>query len=371
MALMDAIMNKDSKGIAQSIGDALFGKALTLSDVEQVERYKPQSPVLTIQDFLAHIKRDGIQKNNTWHIHITVPQLVLATNKVLFEKTKEILKSRDLPSMYTAGATLGGLNIERTISLMATNVDIPGTNVSYAEMHVGTTRRIAFDKSTGDLNVTFRCSGPLYERKLFEAWVKAIFKKDHSVEYYSNYIGNVNIQCLSPNNEITYDCDLDEVYPLVITDLNLDRTQTDQVLEFQVTFAYRKYNADIEFLEQIKRSQLPWFDGQTLASSYVPPPVPTKYDLGFGSNNPIDWVENLLFGKSGVISDSLSEFAGQFGILQYPMKKYFNKLVYKVEHKYGDKAHPATQKLNKVLDKFGFPGIRKPVIELPKIFIGG
>ena len=318
------------------------------------------SGALTLTEFVSFIQRTGLQRSNRWHVHIVVPELVQSEltslkDNTQFDNVEYSNNQRD--------SGLGAMDIERTLSLMALNVDVPGMNVSNVEMHVGSTRKIAYDKSTGDINITFRCSGDMNERKLFDAWVKKIFRSDHSVEFYDNYIGDIYIECLSVNDDITYSCYLNEAYPSIITDLNLDRQAADGLLEFQVTFNYRKFQGDLEFYSETPRSTLPVYVERPQQPQDRPVTygdLPTSSDPNDPTQTPI---ERAIFKQVDKIKDKIE--SGE--LLKAPARKALNMLKGRADTLLGNNGQRVTLKINKVLDKFGYGSISKPLIDMPKL----
>lgn len=314
---------------------------------------------LTLTDFVSFVQSNGLQRVNRWHVHLVVPDIVQSEYADLKKKT-EVDDSEYSSEQRDSG--LGARDIERTLSLMAVNVDVPGVSVSNAEMHVGTTRKIAYDKSTGDINITFRCSGAMNERKLFDAWIKKIFKSDHSVEFYDNYIGDIKIECLSVNDDITYSCSLNEAYPATITDLNLDRQAMDSFLEFQVTFNYRKFTGDVEFYSELPRQTLPVYEEPQTQPQDKPityGDIPDSYVPSSGQTT----TEQAIFKQVDNIKNKIE--SGE--LLKAPARKALNMLKGRADAILGQESQTVTNKINKVLDKFGYNSISKPLIDLPKL----
>jgi hypothetical protein len=315
---------------------------------------------LTITDFASHIYANGVQAVNKWHIHLTVPKIVQDE----FAQLKAQTTSKDEYSKRQRDSSVGTFDIEKTLSLMATTVSIPGVNVAAVDMTVGTTRKIAFDKSTGELNINFRCSGNMKEKKLFDAWIKKMFRSDHSVEFYDNYIGNIEIECVSVNGDISYNCVANECYPITITDLNLDRQSNDTVLDFQVTFAYRKIMGSSEFYSQGKNSSLSVFSG-------LPFQLPSLDFVGIGTipklYNPNDPNQSILAGAIYRQVDKITDKIESGEILKAPARRALNILKGKAQRALGDKSLPVVIKVNSVLDKLGFSAADKPTLTFPKL----
>lgn len=283
---------------------------------------------LTIYDFIQHVKSHGIQRANRFEVQISLP------------------------------SELSNSDIEETLSLMATNVDLPGLNVSAVDMHVGTTRSIPYDKSTGDLNISFLCSGEMREKVLFDKWIKLIFKSDHSVGYYDDYTTDINVTTLDLQDNEVYKVTFNEAYPLVITDLNLDRKANDSTMEFQVTFKYRKMLTDNEFYDDAGEDMPVWQDNDIKPDdgSVTPGSFPDVF------NDAKNKIEEGIY-KQGA---KIKEMVDNAGILKGPATKLLNIVKGKVTGIAADKAFPITTKINNVLDKVGYKKVDFPTIDVRK-----
>jgi hypothetical protein len=220
--------------------------------------------MLSIEDFIALVRKEGFQRPNRFHVEISIPEKV---KEKLQNLVNEIAQSPGAEG--SGGATKSAADVERVISLMATDVSSPGFIVSASDMKIGHSRKIANDKSNGDLNITFRCGGNMTERKLFDSWRKFMFKSNHTVAFYDDYIApTIKIKMLDMEGNITYEAAVTEAYPATVTELGLSRDQNDSIMTFQVTFNFRKlYNNDEGFGEKI-RSFPPVFG----RSVQTPPP---------------------------------------------------------------------------------------------------
>lgn len=178
--------------------------------------------MLKAQDFIAYVKKYGVAKQNRFNIILTVPD----------EVSKKI-------GITGASSTLSG------ISLMAQQVNIPGYNVAIQEaVHQNSTRKVIYDKSEGEFDITFICSGNMFEKRLFDAWKKTIFREDHTVQYYDDYISEITVQQLNEKDEIVYETTITECYPSTVGQLSLDRSARDSTQSLNVVFYFRKVKGD-------------------------------------------------------------------------------------------------------------------------------
>ena len=170
-----------------------------------------------LRDFVSHIKEVGIAKPNKFIVQLSLPQVAL--NKLGTD----------------------GVSAPRTLSIMAQNISVSGTNVNTLDSILQTsTRKIAYDKTTGELDITFLCGGDMLEKRAFDAWIASIFLSNHTVEYYDNYTQNFTITQVNDAGNVIYKADIIDAYPITITQIVLDQTQSNSTQSFQVSFAVRK-----------------------------------------------------------------------------------------------------------------------------------
>ena len=198
-----------------------------------------------LNDFLAHVKKEGIAQTNRFLVFVALPNAVM----------DHIRNSGDdwQAGTFTTSEEFGSVKrldtSTLTLSLMAQSVTIPGYNISAVDYSPNaTTRKIPFDRQTGELDIVFTCTQAMTEKRIFDAWIETIFHKNHRVEYYDNIIGACGIQVVDRMDDVVYDVELSECYPITITPLQLDRAAQNQILTFQVTFAYHKINPSKERL---------------------------------------------------------------------------------------------------------------------------
>lgn len=184
--------------------------------------------MLDIQDFLAHIGKYGIARDNRFDFVLDTLPTGLMTN------------------LSTLGIDSNATN--KGLSIMVKSISEPGINFSTVERNDNSlTRKVAYDRSFGDLDVVFICSANMYEKKLFDEWKNLIFKKNKMVEYYDNYITNATFQIRTQSSDyfdIAYRVKIKELYPVTVTPISVDKTTENQILTFQVTFVIRDITED-------------------------------------------------------------------------------------------------------------------------------
>lgn len=175
-----------------------------------------------LSEFISLIKRNSIARTNRFRINFALPaSLIMPPTAELSEKVLSLTcLITDIPSMT-----------EQTTSISYGNYD----------------RKIVNGRSMGDFNTTFLVTGKYQEKIVFDAWHNLINDEDNrAVEYYDNYVTTVTVDCLNENDDVVYQFELTEAYPLHIGQLKLDRTAQNQQMVLDVSWAYHKFNTIID-----------------------------------------------------------------------------------------------------------------------------
>lgn len=225
--------------------------------------------MLTIKDFIAYIKKSGIQRNNRFVISMNIPDAVLAKFNSLGDEI----------DLITDNSAITSIEASKAIALMAVDVSTPGQNLQTSELKAGVSRKVVDGRNTGELNITFRCSSKMTERKLFDAWMSLIYRDNGTVAYYDEYTSpGVDIFSLTNNGGQTYRVSMEEAYPVTLTELPFNSEQENGFLMFQVTFNYRRlHNTELESsTSSPPQSFVSSPTNAVLSATSLPAPPPTN-----------------------------------------------------------------------------------------------
>ena len=138
---------------------------------------------------------------------------------------------------------LGMRNPTEGMLMRCESIAFPGQNISTSNdnLRIGPLRDHASNVTYGDLSATFFCSADLAERKFFEEWQHLIFNESFQVGYYDLYKTDLVIKQYNESNENSYSVQVQEVYPKVITDLELTSAEKTAFHKISVTFSFYKY----------------------------------------------------------------------------------------------------------------------------------
>ena len=139
----------------------------------------------------------------------------------------------------------------QTLAMMVESAELPGKTITTSESRLyGPIRKIPYNLGFIDTTFTFMCSDAfIVEKRFFDKWADHIVNPNtFDVEYHDSLVGNINLQLLDNHNEVMYEVDYLEVFPINVSAMNLGFAQNNDYAKFSVTFSYRKWKAkDIEF----------------------------------------------------------------------------------------------------------------------------
>ena len=187
----------------------------------------------SLNAFLQHnASRDGYAKANRYEVIILLPSGVTSG------------------SADTAGSSAMSSNVlsrlqgetARRISFRCDTISIPGRNLR-TQMNgniYGPPHEIVQGQTFAPVEATFYCGSDLAERYFFEEWQKITYNPDtYNINYYKEYVGSVEIYQLNEQDERTYGCKLEEVFPKTVAALAYSHGSNNQIQKVSVELAYR------------------------------------------------------------------------------------------------------------------------------------
>lgn len=137
------------------------------------------------------------------------------------------------------GLTLEGLRCDTAV--------LPGRNiVSQDFSEYGPFRKLPYliDYDGGQVQFSFYCDQSFIDRAIIEAWQQTVFDGEFNFGYYNDYIGKVEIVQMDNAGGDAVKFTLEEAYPLMIQNQQLDMASTDTIQKFQCSFAYRYWESE-------------------------------------------------------------------------------------------------------------------------------
>ena len=187
----------------------------------------------SLNAFLSHnASRDGYAKANRYEVVILLPSGVTSGD---FQGAGEAAMATNVLSR------LGG-ETARRISFRCDSISIPGRNLR-TQMNgniYGPPHEIVQGQTFAPVEATFYCGSDLAERYFFEDWQKITYNPDtYNINYYKEYVGSVEIYQLNEQDERTYGCKLEEVFPKTVAAIAYGHGSSNTINKVSVEFAYR------------------------------------------------------------------------------------------------------------------------------------
>jgi hypothetical protein len=172
-----------------------------------------------LSEFINHIKKNSIARSNRFRVTFS------------------------LPYALSGGKGIKGVETSQKImSLTCLMVDIPGKQEKTSTINYGNyDRKVVHGRTTNDITTTFLLTGNYAEKKIFESWHDIICdESQNAVQFYDDYICGVMVECLNEQDQVVYDFELLEAYPISIGNLKLDRTAQNQQMALDIGWAYHR-----------------------------------------------------------------------------------------------------------------------------------
>ena len=135
----------------------------------------------------------------------------------------------------------------RSISLRCDSISLPGRNLStMTDANIyGPTREIVEGVTFAeDINIVFNGSSSLDERVFFENWQRQAFNEETwDVEYYNDYVGEVEIYLLDKQEQRRYGLKLHEAFPKTVAANELGMGMNGEIIKTTVGFTFRFWTA--------------------------------------------------------------------------------------------------------------------------------
>ena len=147
-----------------------------------------------------------------------------------------------------------GINLE---GLRCTEATLPGRQLESVDWSpYGPTEKRPYQVSMDNQEVTFQfvCDVNFSDRYIIEAWLGAIFAGGDGsssvlpeFSYYNDYIGEIHINTMAQNEEKALSYKLINAFPISYAPMSFGYDQTDSLLKFECTFAFKTYETTYHF----------------------------------------------------------------------------------------------------------------------------
>lgn len=164
-----------------------------------------------IQQFVALIsKKGGVAKKNRFRINISIPS-------------------------YSSG----------DISLLCESISFPGKTIqSFDFSSYRNPIKIPTGFTNEDVTAVFHLTNDYYIKDLFDKWLNSIVNtEDYFIAYDKQFKTTVEIFQLNEKDQVVYGVELLDAYPISMSAVELDNSQTNATQKLTVDFTYNYWKA--------------------------------------------------------------------------------------------------------------------------------
>ena len=143
----------------------------------------------------------------------------------------------------------------RFVSLMCESASLPAMTVSTKPFRIygaSYQRPISSDFNGDGITLSFYIDNQMEVKSFFDAWMfKIVNPNSFNVSYQKDYVSQIKISQLDEKNNEKYSVYLEDAFPRAINVLDLNMGLTNQVHKLNITFAYRRWFPESDFLSRI------------------------------------------------------------------------------------------------------------------------
>jgi hypothetical protein len=131
----------------------------------------------------------------------------------------------------------------RQLSFRCEAADMPGRSLETTERKIGSapTQKVPYRTQYNESTFIFIVSDDMAEKILFEGWIESINPtSNYNFNYKSNYVTSILVNQYDVNNNLSYQAQLIDAFPIAVNQLDLDWS-TDGHHKLAVVFAYTNW----------------------------------------------------------------------------------------------------------------------------------
>ena len=169
----------------------------------------------SLNDFLTTFK-NGVSRPNRFDVTLNIPIVLL-------------------PYVSTS----------RQLNYRCEATELPGRVIETIDRKIGTApiQKVPTLSTYNDLTMTFIVSNDMSEKVLFDSWLEAINPSStYNFQYKANYVTDILINQYDDKNNLTYQVQLIDAYPIAVNQMDLDWS-SDGYHKLTVVFAYTSWTS--------------------------------------------------------------------------------------------------------------------------------
>lgn len=188
-----------------------------------------------INAFISRFKK-GVAKRNRFRVEFYLPkgiQTGLGVGGLNLSSIGGTIQTKDRE-----------LNSDQTINMMCNSINIPERTLltaSYQNLYLPP--KLPYFAESGEVNLILYSDTTYNTREYFDIWINTVFNiQSKTVNYYDEYISDVNIFALNAYGNDAYQVTLHEAFPVALG--NLDLSYNDgEMQQVSVTLAYKHWTS--------------------------------------------------------------------------------------------------------------------------------
>ena len=143
----------------------------------------------------------------------------------------------------------------RVVSLMCESASLPAMTVSTKPFRIygaNYQRPVSSDFNGDGITLSFYIDNQMEVKSFFDAWMfKIVNPNSFNVSYQKEYVSQIKISQLDEQNNETYSVYLEDAFPRAVNMLDLNMGLINQVHKLNITFAYRRWFPESDFLNRL------------------------------------------------------------------------------------------------------------------------
>lgn len=134
--------------------------------------------------------------------------------------------------------------MSRLLRMFCNSVSLPGISFEAITQPIfGEDRKFTFDRSYGDLTLSFLVDKDMTIKSVFDNWAAAIINPvTREVRYQDEYVADMSISVLDKEDKIHYVVKAVECFPISVSDIALSN-ESKETMSLEVTMAYKYWTA--------------------------------------------------------------------------------------------------------------------------------
>tara|TARA_R110002050_G_scaffold43565_9_gene104279 strand:+ start:2200 stop:2883 length:684 start_codon:yes stop_codon:yes gene_type:complete len=134
----------------------------------------------------------------------------------------------------------------RDVALLCESCSLPGrviSTVEHSDFHRPVKKPTGY--SVEDVTFVFHLTNDYYMKKMFDKWTEAVINTEtYKANYKADYVSDVIIQQLNPQNVPVHGVKLINAYPVGVAAIELSNAGSDTTQRLQVTMAYDDFQPE-------------------------------------------------------------------------------------------------------------------------------